>query len=345
MAINVNTVYTTVLSILNKEQRGYLTPDEFNKIGTQVQLEIFEKFFEDYNQYIRMPKTDVEFASRMDRIRQEFQVFEKLASASAVATNEYSEPTDLHRFGSAFWTVGTTRPEIGIVSERDYQEQILSPLLQPSNNFPIATYKNNKLKVYPFRNVPTTKDVEFNYIKKPSDIRWGFSVGSLGQYVYDSTVYGADLLNTGTSTLTSSITTNQTDFVNGTYTGTVGVTAGYSTSGGGTGLVLSITVAGNTVTSIDITTAGTGYTVGDTITVTGSGGILGGGTGNLVITLVASDFNSGSTYGSTNFEISNMQQTEVILEILKYAGIIIRDPQVIQAAQQELMQEEANQKR
>ena len=48
MAINVNTVYTTVLSILIKEQRGYLTPDEFNKIGTQVQLEIFEKFYEDY---------------------------------------------------------------------------------------------------------------------------------------------------------------------------------------------------------------------------------------------------------------------------------------------------------
>ena len=41
MAINVNTVYTTVLAILNKEQRGYLTPDEFNKVGTQVQLEIF----------------------------------------------------------------------------------------------------------------------------------------------------------------------------------------------------------------------------------------------------------------------------------------------------------------
>jgi len=345
MAINVNTVYTTVLSILNKEQRGYLTPDEFNKIGTQVQLEIFEKFFEDYNQYIRMPKTDVEFASRMDRIRQEFQVFEKTATASAVALSKYTEPTDLHRFGSAFWDVGTTRPEIGIISERDYQQQILSPILQPSNDFPIATYKDNKLRVYPEATAPAVKDVVFNYIKKPTDIRWGFSVGSLGQYVYDSTVYGANLLNTGTSVLTSSITTNQTDFVNGTYTGTVGVTAGYSTSGTGTGLILSITVAGNTVTSIDITTAGTGYAIGDTITVTGSGGILGGGTGNLVITLTASDFNSGSSYGSTNFEISNMQQTEVILEILKYAGIIIRDPQVIQAAQQELMQEEANQKR
>ena len=39
MAINVNTVYQTVLLILNKEQRGYMTPTEFNSIGTQVQLE------------------------------------------------------------------------------------------------------------------------------------------------------------------------------------------------------------------------------------------------------------------------------------------------------------------
>ena len=38
-----------MLSILNKEQRGYLTPMSLIKLATQVQLEIFEKFFEDYN--------------------------------------------------------------------------------------------------------------------------------------------------------------------------------------------------------------------------------------------------------------------------------------------------------
>jgi len=238
MAINVNTVYTTVLSILNKEQRGYLTPDEFNKIGTQVQLEIFEKFFEDYNQYIRMPKTDVEFASRMDRIRQEFQVFEVTANASAVAGNVYDLPINpaVHRFGSAFYTKGTNSPEIGILSKRDYQQQILSPILQPTANFPIATYQEDKLTVFPAVTVPAVSDISFNYIKKPSDVVWGFTTNAVGAYIY----------NAGTS---------------------------------------------------------------------------------------------------TDFEISSMQQTEVILEILKYAGIIIRDPQIIQAAQQELMQEEANQKR
>tara|TARA_R100001163_G_scaffold3069_10_gene4728 strand:+ start:1681 stop:2724 length:1044 start_codon:yes stop_codon:yes gene_type:complete len=347
MAINVNTVYTTVLSILNKEQRGYLTPDEFNKIGTQVQLEIFEKFFEDYNQYIRMPKTDVEFASRMDRIEQEFQIFEKISNGT-YNSEQYAAPTDLHRFGSAFWTVGTTRPEIGVVSERDYQQQILSPILQPSNDFPIATYKDNKLKVYPFANTPVNKDVEFNYIRKPADVRWGFSVGSIGQYIYDSTTYDS---TTGSlvvfdNSLTSSITTNTVNGIDAVYTGATFNTNAITTSGSGTGAQLTVTVNGNTVTAVTVTVAGSGYAVGDTITISDSAPPNGiGGTTPVVITLTADDLYSGSSYGSTNFEISSMQQTEVILEILKYAGIVIRDPQVIQAAQQELMQEEANQKR
>ena len=40
--VNVDTVYQTVLLILNQQQRGYMTPDEFNKAATQVQLAIFE---------------------------------------------------------------------------------------------------------------------------------------------------------------------------------------------------------------------------------------------------------------------------------------------------------------
>jgi len=35
MAINIDTAYKTVLLILNKEERGYVTPDEFNKIANQ----------------------------------------------------------------------------------------------------------------------------------------------------------------------------------------------------------------------------------------------------------------------------------------------------------------------
>ena len=52
MAISVDKVYKTVLSILNKESRGFLTPDEFERIGNQVQLDILEKNFHDYNRAV-----------------------------------------------------------------------------------------------------------------------------------------------------------------------------------------------------------------------------------------------------------------------------------------------------
>ena len=72
MAIDVNKVYQTVLTILNKEQRGYMTPFEFNKIGAQVQREIFERYFEDLNQQARVPQTEVDYADRLAEIQKKF---------------------------------------------------------------------------------------------------------------------------------------------------------------------------------------------------------------------------------------------------------------------------------
>ena len=56
MAVNVDIVYKTVLLILNQQQRGYITPDEFNKFGTQVQRTMFEGYASDLNQQYRLPQ-------------------------------------------------------------------------------------------------------------------------------------------------------------------------------------------------------------------------------------------------------------------------------------------------
>ena len=76
MAINVDTVYRTVLLIINKEQRGYLTPDEFNKTAAQVQLEIFDEYFEDLNQQIRVPENDSEYANRNKNLQEKIAIFQ-----------------------------------------------------------------------------------------------------------------------------------------------------------------------------------------------------------------------------------------------------------------------------
>ena len=40
--VSIDNVYKTVLNILNKENRGYIVPREFNTLANQAQNEIFE---------------------------------------------------------------------------------------------------------------------------------------------------------------------------------------------------------------------------------------------------------------------------------------------------------------
>ena len=117
MAINVNTVYQTVLSILNKEQRGYLTPDEFNKTATQVQLEIFEKYFEDLNQQLRVPQADVDYSDRVMNLDEKIAIFKTFGDAAYVAatpttpayftlpqTSKFGVNVDFYRIGTVIYT-------------------------------------------------------------------------------------------------------------------------------------------------------------------------------------------------------------------------------------------------
>jgi hypothetical protein len=55
MAVSVDTVYQRVLALANKEQRGYITPQEFNLLANQAQMSIFESYF--YQKNLR-EKTD-----------------------------------------------------------------------------------------------------------------------------------------------------------------------------------------------------------------------------------------------------------------------------------------------
>ena len=47
MAVNIDSVYQTVQALANKEQRGYLTPQEFNLFATNAQKDIFEQYLYD----------------------------------------------------------------------------------------------------------------------------------------------------------------------------------------------------------------------------------------------------------------------------------------------------------
>tara|TARA_R100000005_G_C5003027_1_gene210980 strand:- start:7667 stop:8443 length:777 start_codon:yes stop_codon:yes gene_type:complete len=206
MAISVDSVYKTVLLILNKEQRGYLTPEEFNKIGSQVQREIFERYFDDLNQQLRVPQPDVDYADRVINLDEKIEPFRKEALAitrQAGPPVYYELPNDLYRLGSVTFQplqplpgIGTSRDQLSTEMQRvdrtDFYHFRKSPLITPSEKYPIYLYESNKIYVYPDSiNVKTglgtpTGQVNVQYIKKPEDINWAYTIGSVGQFQFNN---------------------------------------------------------------------------------------------------------------------------------------------------------------
>jgi len=180
MAINVDAVYKTVLLILNQQQRGYMTPDEFNKVGTQVQLNIFEKYEDDLNQQYRMPQNDTEYANRVKNIEQKLQFFQRTGATAYVGPHFTLTPTDIYRLGSVYYN----GEELTQYSQRNEITQLLlSPLTKPTTDFPVYLYEQDLLYLYP---TTIQAGVTISYLKKPADINWGYSVGALGQFLYNS---------------------------------------------------------------------------------------------------------------------------------------------------------------
>ena len=180
MAINVNTVYKTVLLILNQQQRGYMTPDEFNKIGTQVQLNIFEKYEDDLNQMYRVAQNDTEYADRVKNIEENLQFFQRTGATAYVGPHFTLTPTDIYRLGTVFYnSVALTQ----YAQRNEVTQLLLSPLSQPTNDFPIYLYENNLLYVYP---TTIQTGITISYLKTPADVIWGYGTGNLGQFVYNA---------------------------------------------------------------------------------------------------------------------------------------------------------------
>ena len=94
MAVNIDTVYQSVLALANKEQRGYITPLEFNLLASKAQREIFEQYFYDINKFNRMPGNSTEFSDMLHILEEKIAPF-KINDAALTGTLSYTDDFEL----------------------------------------------------------------------------------------------------------------------------------------------------------------------------------------------------------------------------------------------------------
>lgn len=98
----INSVRNTVLSILNKNNYGYISPSDFNLFATQAQIEIYEDYFSNYNKQIVYENKRISGTDYADMIKPATEVIETFLmsdfiipklTAALNLTNNYSYPS------------------------------------------------------------------------------------------------------------------------------------------------------------------------------------------------------------------------------------------------------------
>ena len=299
MAVNVDIVYKTVLLILNKEQRGNMTPDEFNKVATQVQLEIFESYFETLNQQIRRPDNDTEYADRVKNVDQDISVFKTYGNATYVPAGGFFNLPTTSGAGSATQTLTGNGTASSFPFTSITSSQLASSVITVTiNGVSTTAYVINGTNIS-FTTIPALNDAII-VTATPEDFY------RLGTVIYQDTKevqlsQRNELLYLNSTPLIAPTTTYPIYLYedNKLYLYPVSITSDVQVSY----LRKPVDVIWN-------------FTIPS-----------------------GQNYYQYNPTNSVNFELSKTEQANIILKVLLYSGVVIRDPSIVNIASQQVQQE------
>ena len=172
MAVIIDTVYQKVLALANKEQRGYITPQEFNLFADLAQKEIFEQYFYDLSQLARVHGQSEEYTDIASDINEKVSLFEERGTVDVTGAISLTPGTSLYKIGTV--TIGNRVVEE--VQQDDVARFTQSPLTTPTLNRPVYYQERDKIIIS-----PSVASADFTYLRVPGGMpaskpTWGYVV-------------------------------------------------------------------------------------------------------------------------------------------------------------------------
>ena len=300
-----------------------MTPVEFNKTGAQAQLEIFETYFDSLNQQIRVPQTSADYSNRVVSLEEKLSIFKEFGNAASIsASSVFNLPQQFS---------GST-PVISMVTNPvDTSTGSTGPYTIGNNlqnkTVSAADISNGVTQV--FANGILLDSTEYTIAAKNITFNSAPSttLGTLLVNVYPKQFYklGQVLHNAGGATIPRELQEVGRDELYHLLSSDL-------TAPNVNNLIYlyeknQLTVYPTTIVSgIEVAYIRKPLPPVWNFTVGGSNQYL----------------YSEST--SFNFELNPVEQTELILKILLYAGVVVKSPEIVQVAAQQVAQENQNQK-
>jgi len=187
--VSIDSVYQKVLVLCNKEQRGYITPQEFNLIADRAQLEIFEGYFHDMKTAVHKMQNQTEESDEVEMLQEKISVHKIIGDALAIDNS--TGVIDVTSFANTPYRLSNIRLGNQIVEEvtqEEYANMAAHPLTQPSANRRVYIRTGeNAMTILP---VPTSTQAESlvaDYVVAPATPSWAYVV------VFNEALYNSHL--------------------------------------------------------------------------------------------------------------------------------------------------------
>ena len=159
---------------MNIEQRGFLTPDQFNRVGRLAQLDLFEKAFIDYNRYITRQENNTindEYANLVKSTKEKIDVFSTSATLT-FSSGVAAVPTNLYK--CIMISTSSRGTKVQEIQKSDLPQINSSKLTAPSTSYPVYYRQGDFLYILP----TSISSATIDYTYKPSDPNWAFTSGA-----------------------------------------------------------------------------------------------------------------------------------------------------------------------
>jgi len=166
----INDVYIGIKSVLEKYDRGYVTPSEFNKAARYAQTKIIREAITDLDKYKNRKKKGLSNKDYADKAKEIRAILDKLYKKSALNfdTDHFDYPSDF--YFEDMLEYNSREIEEGTV--RDARDLSNIGLLGIEETFPIYISHSNYIEVIP----DTIIDgVDMWYYREANDPVWAYT--------------------------------------------------------------------------------------------------------------------------------------------------------------------------
>ena len=197
---SVREVYNALSDLANKDERGFVTPTEFNSFAPIAQQNIFNRLFQELTNVEALRKRNVDPArdkSRSKQIKEDLAVFSvqtniTKASGSFAKPDDFARLISLKTFGDVLLDVTNSVMIDSVYDEEKIDRILLSSLSAPTKSKPVALVRDT-ITVFP----TSVNRITMRYYKQPEGLdprteaktvalpRFGFTLSN-GKETYEA---------------------------------------------------------------------------------------------------------------------------------------------------------------